>query len=500
MKHILFHENPNNLYKIAVLIKESAFSSILIKEKYIDPLINKGITPDSILALSLKYNDQNKAPAKLIKEHLETVLKACVTLGVDTLLVADSAYFKTLTKQRKAEPHYGYIKKCAIKHFEHINVILCVNYQALFHNPVLQDRLNMSLDTVAGHINNTYTVPGQNIIHHSEYPESVYDIRIMLAKLLKYPVLTCDIETKSLELDQAGIATIGFAWSQHEGCAFAVDRGPSDEVKLYLQSFFEQYTGKLIYHGGTFDIKILIYELFMDDSLDDEGLLDGLEIMYKNIDDTLLITYLATNTTAGNRLSLKYNAFEFTGNYAQDDIDDTTKIPLPELLEYNLIDCLATWYVYNKNYPVMVKDNQIEIYETIMRPSMKVITHMELIGMPMFLPSILNAKHKLSTILLTHYARLENSALIKNYEWRLQKEAMVIANLLLKKKIRPLSDFKQKFNPASNKQLQGLLYDDFGFEVIDTTDSGAPAVGGATINKLLNNLMIEHNLTDEDLL
>lgn len=318
MKHILFTPNPDNRYSIAILIKETAFIKDSINTNYVQPLINRGVTPDSILALSLTYNDKGKAPVKLIKESLQTILKASSKLGVNTLVVADSAYFKTLTNERKSEPHFGYIKPCAIKGFEHVNIILSVNYQAIFYNPEISKRLDMSLDTVVGHMTNTHVDPGQNIIKFCEYPDTVESIQNWLTKLLDHPVLTCDIEAKSLNFWEAGIATISFAWNKHEGIAFAVDRGDPNillEVRACLKKFFEDYDGTLIYHNGTYDIKVLIYELFMDNLQDDVGIFNGLDVMYKNIEDTKLITYLATNTTAGNKLSLKHNSFEFTGNY-----------------------------------------------------------------------------------------------------------------------------------------------------------------------------------------
>jgi len=499
MKHILFHPNSNNQYEIAILVKDKAFASQNIEKNYITPLIKRGVTPDSMLALSLKFNEFGKAPAKLIKEHLQTVLKACVQLHINTLVVTDTAYFKTLTKVRKAEPHFGYILPCKIKDFEHINIILSVNYQSLFYNPTLQTKLDMSLDTVKNHIQGTHIDLGTDIIKHAEYPRRTHEIQAMLVKLLEYPELTCDIETASLDLSTAGVATITFCWNQHEGCAFAVDRGHTDEVYDFLRTFFIQYKGKLIYHRGTFDIKMLIYKLFMNDPLDVKGLIDGLEVMYKNVDDTLLITYLATNTTAGNVLGLKENAFEYTGNYAQDDIKDTSLIPLPELLEYNLIDGLATWYVYNKNYPIMIQDNQLDIYNEIFIPSMKVITHMELTGMPMNTQTIKNTTLTLTLIRDANTFELQRSQLVKDWCWKMQREAFIMKNLILKTKINPIEDFAKPFNPASNKQVQNILYDYCALEVIDKTDTGLPAVGGDTLKKLLNKLVLEHNITDEEL-
>ena len=53
--------------------------------------------------------------------------------------------------------------------------------------------------------------------------------------------------------------------------------------------------------------------LFMKKRGDTKGLVNGLNIMCRSIEDTKIIKYLATNTTAGNVLGLKPSAHEFTG-------------------------------------------------------------------------------------------------------------------------------------------------------------------------------------------
>lgn len=535
MKHIIYTASTDNKYEVAVLIKESVFKQTALTTHYFDPLAKLGVQPDSMLGLSLTYNEQNKAPISLVNESLETILKSCEKLGITTLLVADATYFKKLTGERKAEPHHGYIKPCTItrsietydtesevyittKEPYPINIILSVNYQVLFYKPDMQDKLTMSLETLANHLRGTHVDLGVDIIHSSEYPSSQEDIVSILTRLHMYPELTCDIEAFSLLFHEAGIGSISFAWDEHNGIAFPVDyiaastateislgqfgnQYDNYQVKALLRHFFETYKGKLTYHGGTYDIKILIYELFMDNILDNKGLITGLDCMYRSIDDTKIITYLATNSTAGNTLGLKPNSFEFTGNYAEEDIKDIRLIPLDKLLKYNLIDSLATWYVKKKNLPIMIADQQQQIYDEIMIPSMKIITHMELTGMPMD-PDHIEVMHQtLLAVILKQKNVLHGSQLIKDFEWARQCEASVIANLLLKRKLRPIEDFYEAFNPASTKQVQELLYneDQFNLPVIDKTDSGAPAVGAKTLKKHLNYLTNKYKLTEKEL-
>lgn len=501
MNHLLFLENPNNQYKIAILIKSASLKHTELKNHYVNPLINMGIAENDIIAFDLKYNEQGKCPVKLIKAYLSTLLKALDTLDTKTLLVADSAYFKTLTKSKKTDPHYGSILPCAIPNYEHINVILTTNYSALFYNPGLKSKLDMSLNTLTNHMQGTHTDLGTSIIHSEYYPDTYTDIAEALKALHQYSELTCDIEAFSLKFNKAGIGTIAFAWNQHEGVAFTIDYKESAlhdisnmyghqidnrKIKKLLLDFFVNYKGKLIYHNVTYDIKVIIYELFMNTLLDNVGLISGLESMYRNIDDTKVITYLATNTTAGNKLGLKENVFEFAGNYAKEDIKDIRRIPKQELLKYNLVDCLSTWYVKNKNYPSMVKNDQLNVYNEIMLPSLPVITHMELTGMPLDMEEVHRVKKELSDILWEYTNALSESPIIMNFTDQLREEERDIANSKLKVKIHPLSHFVNvEYNPGSSKQTAKLLHNWLDYEVIDTTDTGLPATGAKTIKKHL---------------
>jgi len=338
---------------------------------------------------------------------------------------------------------------------------------------------------------------------------------LALDSLHQHPTITCDIETFSLEFNNAGIGTIAFAWNQHEGLAFSVDynelanethlgfygyRMNNQKTKNQLKQFFLSYQGTLIYHGITFDAKILAYELFMENMLDIRGMLEGIKAMTRDVHCTKIITYLATNSCAGNVLGLKENSQEFTGSYAQAEIKDIRKIPKAQLLKYNLMDCLATWFVFNKNLPKMINDQQDKIYNTIMLPGIRVVMQEELCGMPIDMAQVLKAEEKLTEIQETHLATLQNNQVIQNYSLQLQKEEMIKKNLLLKVKVKPLEDFANiVFNPNSNIHLQGLLHNQWKLPVIATTDGGAPAVGGKILKKHLVHLMKEFNITEEEL-
>jgi len=494
MRHIIFQDQPE--YPVALLIKDRSLKQRELQEYYLNPLNLRNVDTGQIIAFSLKYDDPKKVKASTQKEYLSELLPELDGLGTKVLLVCDPHYFKTLTKQRKAEPHIGYVLPCAIVGYEDLQVVYAPNYQSLFYSPENQSKLDLALTALADHLRGKYEAPGEGIIHSAAYPIKLHDIEVALHSLHEHSQLTCDIETFSLKFHKAGVGTIAFAWDQHNGVAFRVDTTPDDpnkEVRQLLLEFFEQYQGNLIYHNANFDVKVLIYQLFMAHSLDEKGKQYGIKVMTRKFHDTKLITYLATNSTTGNKLSLKDQAHAFAGNYAQDDIKDITLIQEDKLLEYNLVDCLATWYVFDRHFVTMIEDDQLDIYESVFKPSVQVILQMELTGMPINMEAVAAARKELEAVTFTTLAYFENSPVIQEFNCLLQEQEQTKANAKLKTKVKPIEDFADVvFNPNSAPQLQQFWYDFLDYPVIDKTDKGAPAVGAKTLKKL------KHRITRPD--
>ena len=508
MRHHIFKEA--NTYSIAVLSKSTSFNKHELRVNYVDPLIKRGIAEEEMIAFTLNYNSEGKAPAQHIKDYLSNLLPALDSLGVKHLYVADANYFKTLAGQGKADPHFGYVLPCKIKGYEHMSVVLGLNYQQLIYNPQLQAKLDLSLFTLASGVAGNYQAIGSGIIHSAQYPKSWQEIRAALQSLHQYPSLTCDIEGFSLRFDEAGVATIAFAWNKHNGIAFAVDYqgyaerpaegfygwfGPDVPLRILLKEFFETYQGELTFHNAPYDIKALIYALWMDDLLDTKGLLKGLDVLTKRMHDTKIITYLAINSTAGNVLGLKSLAHEFAGNWAKDDIKDIRKIPLDELLQYNLVDALSTHYVKDKYWPTMVQDNQLDLYNSLMLPSLKLIIQIELSGMPMNDSKIVEVKQSLYEEQQEHLTAIKNSNVIQmlrlllqetawNKDYEDRKAKAKNPGKIMPKNKAAFEDME--FNPNSGPQLQRLLYELMGLPVLDLTDTKQPATGAETIEKLIN--------------
>lgn len=509
-----------NRYPVAVLIKGGAFNQFELQRNYVTPLNALGLATQDVIAFSLSYNAANKAPVKHIKEYLENLLPALDSLGTKHLYVADSNYFKVLAGASKADPNFGYALPCKVKGFEHMTVVLGVNHTAMIYDPALQTKLDAGLHALATSIQGTYQPPGAGIIHSAHYPRSLQDIAAALQSLHQYPELSADIEAFSLLFDQAGIGTITFCWDKHNGLAFpcdyqerseespdyAISSGaettaehhgyylPNLEVRALLKDFFTSYKGRLTWHKADYDVKVIIYTLWMKDALDTKGLLEGLDVMTRLFHDSKVITYLATNSTAGNVLGLKPLAQEFAGNWAV-EVKDIRTVPLDTLLTYNLIDGLCTNYVKEKYLPVMRADNQEELYEGLMLPSLKLILQIELTGMPLVPEKVKAARTKLEAIREQHLnvilasgaiqqlnQLLRHTAWEKDFEGRKAKAKH--PDKIFPKQLAAFDDVA--FNPNSGPQLQRLFYEVMGLPVIDYTDTKQPATGADTVEKLIN--------------
>lgn len=502
MKHVLFAPEQNT-YDIAILIKDSSFIGSSLSEYYVEPLEKLGIPRNKIIAFNLPY-DKKKVSSNQIHAYFNSLIPALDKLGIKYIYCADAEYFKTLTKQRKADNHLGYVLDCAAPKFKHMKVVLGLNYGGLLYNPNQAPKLDLSLTTLADSYNGCYQQLGANIIHKAQYPVFIPQIQAFLNSLHQYPSLTCDIEAFSLNPFEAGIGSIAFAWNKHEGGSFLVDwiknqisppvsllvhgqQQHNKAIKSLLKHFFINYKGNLKYHNATFDIKVLILELFMTHPQDYEGMLYGLEVMTRDIDDTKVIAYLALNTTAELSLGLKDLGHEYAGDYAESDIKNICLIPQESLLKYNLTDCLTTWFVFDKYYPVMLQDSQQHIYETIMKPSIKILIQMELVGMPISLKRVNEVDIELRALQTKYLDQLSTSPTIKTCQHVLQLKELTAINAKLKTKqhgLEKVADYV--FNPNSGNHLIELLYTVMNLPVIDTTATKLPSTSGDTLEKLLN--------------
>ena len=475
---------------IGILIKESAVDEGQIRKHYTDKLVREGIAIENFVAIGARYGTNNKVTAKDGKLFTANILKVAKSLNIKTLLVADTNYYKFLTKVTKTTAKLGAVTPCAWDGYEDINIILSVNYQALYYNDRLGENLDASIKTLVNFLNKGQTKISTNIIKDAVYPVSVNQIQVQLQRLKQHFALTCDIEAFSLRFQDAGIGTIAFGINKHSGVAFDVShtqRRHTQTILRMLKNFFMEYKGKLIFHNALYDVKVLVYTLFMDHPKDYVGMQQGLEV-FKNVHDTQVLTYIAVNSTAGNKLNLKENSLEYTGDYAVDEIKDITKIRLPRLLKYNLVDCLATWYLIEK-YDGALKDPKLSsFYTTIGRPSLIPTIKMMLVGLPMNMIKVAAAEGQLRKINDTARTYLAGDPMVKAAEGIIANIACREANKKLKKLVKTPDQFPIPFNPGSPNHVRILLHEVMSLPVIDYTKTKLPSTKAAAIEKHMNHV------------
>ena len=490
----------NSQFDLVVLA--AAINTDEIKKAYLDPF---GIDPASTIIFSLfQAPGKKKTPAGEMKEFVQTELLPELTQAAPKYIVCtDAEYFKILTKSSKAEAQLGYVVDCV---FGPWKVVYVPNYRSIFYDPPkVKAKIAQSMEALCDHALGNYADPGTDILKYEFYPRGVEEVEHVLDQLLEMGVdLASDIEAFSLKHHSAGIGSIAFAWNQHEGAAFLVDYEPiegateapfgrqvrNEPVRALLKKFFTKLTKRLLWHNISYDVYVLIYQLWMNSLIDTEGLLEGMTHMLEpsRWEDTKLITYLATNSCAGNKLSLKDQAQEFAGNYAESEIDDITKIPADRLLRYNLIDACSTWFVYHKHWNTMVRDNQEGIYQKEFKEAILDIVQMQLTGMPLYMPQVTKVRGILEVIEKAALDTFTGSRLVADFTHALNVAWVEMKNTTLKKKRVTLADAKEVFNPNSAPQLQQFLYGDasgcLNLPILERTDSGLPATDADTLKAL----------------
>lgn len=492
----------NTSFKVAFLIRESSLNQTEMKKFYLT-----GSWESKSIGVSLKYDKGKKPSSTCIKEYLTELLPQLANLYVDTLVCCDGEYFKTLCKVKTAEAHLGNVLDSVF--LTGFKVIYAPNYQSIFAAPANQDKLDLALNTLSKHLEGTYEELGVNVLQNQIIP---LDLRKELSKLHKYDEITLDTENFHLKHHSAGLGTVSISWDEHSALTFKVDAEAIEPTqvqvwdkkdKVYktkiahlkqvynskareiLREFLESYQGRVIYHNASYDVYILVYALYMKDLLDREGMLRGLEILVPQAECTYLMTYLCTNSCAGNTLGLKPNIREFAGNYAE-DVTDIRLVKLEPLLKYNGIDSCGTYWLYKKMLPKLIEEKQDTLYRTKFLPYLTDILEMQLTGICLDMNRVDEVYEELTKIQEESLEVLHSSLLVQEFIYQSRLEEVIDRNSKYKTKVIGIDETKFKFNLNSNTQLQGLLYKTLGLPILDLTDTKQPATGRGTLKKLIN--------------
>lgn len=490
MNYAHFTDDSQTKFKY-VILANTINSNAALKE-YIRPF---DLVPEQVCLLDLHVTGK-RTPAKEMKAYAKELLEAFADMETKYVIVTNSDYYKILAEEKKAEANFGYVKEVKGIHYVYVPNTNSVFYDPALRRPQIAQSMNALLQFERG----KYIEPGSGITAGIKYPKTVSEIYDALQHIIdRDQDVSCDIEGFSLKHYDSGIGTISFALNQKESWAFEVDWTPDVQtylvdpkeytmsVRAMLKDFLTHFQHKIIFHNASFDVTVLIYQLFMDHIEDQAGLLYGLEVVMPKVECTKLVAYLATNTCAGNTLGLKPLSQEFSGNYSIDEIKDITKIEISELLKYNAIDTLSTWYVWDKYYPIMVEDEQESVYRDLFLPSLVDIIQMQLTGMPLDMGEVAKAKAVMQADCDKAVAEINAHPKIQEYVYFLKEKWVNDKNAKLKVKRVTIDDAPDiEFNPNSDPQLQGFLFDFIGLESVGTTDSGQPSTKGVHLEKIMN--------------
>lgn len=468
--------------EIAFLIKDSDVepkNSGLFMMRYLKNLTAYGLETPALktvfLGLRQSLIPKKKLPKKESMEYLNILLENIDTRGIKTIICSDASYFTLLTGESKLEGAIGLAYDCIVSGFEHIKVLPTLHYTVPLIQPIKEGVMDTSLKVIAGFLTGTLVEPGDDVLKEYKPVYTAKDLRIELGRYINAPEITCDIECTSLRFYDAQLLTIGFSLNANESTVCAVhqiyhSKEEEGAILAVLKEFFQKFKGKLWFHNALFDIKVLSYVLFMR-HLDDFNGMDEACEAFNNVHDTMIIAYLAKNSTGIVKLGLKELTKEYLGNYAE-DVTEAIKIPMNDLMRYNAKDCCGTWYVKNTYYPVAVQDDQIRVYETIFQPSIKPLIKMMLTGLPLDLDKVEEAEKELTKKLGDAISTLQNTTYVQRATNILRTEAMQKYNSEHKKQ-KTFDDFKHiEFNPGSSQQLSLLIFDILGFEEIEKTKAG----------------------------
>lgn len=438
----------------------------------------------------------SKAKNAEVKTAINAVVNFIEMANPKFIVTGDSNVFKVLTKvTAKAANYAGAGVPLGYADSVNNEPVFALDSSVVYCPSVPQVRARSSLKPLAD-TSMSYLLDETADFDYEQIIITPANAREIFSKLLTYPEVSVDIETPHVRLNHIyespqPIISIAFAsytdTESYKGYSALVDRYESIErvqMHIALREFFENYTGKLIFHYGMFDIPVLVSQLYMQHPLDVVGLKRGVEI-FENAHDTHIISYHATNSVSGNDLSLKTLAKPLLSNWAaQINVHNLSEESDIDILKYNSDDAVATLWVFRQYYPKLVEDDQLYVYDTVSQPSLALLCEAKLMGMPTS-PSATKAAHQqLQAQRDTALKAIQAHPKVKETAIARQREVYALRVKTLKKKIPSWESCQEPFNPSSPPQLSKLLHTIMGLPSFSTTNSGAKATDKAAIKKI----------------
>jgi DNA polymerase-1 len=475
---------PSKSYRVVILIKNPVIHHH-IRENYVKKLNTYGIKDSEILIIGFNPQGGKKDTVGWLTNNVDTVLEKS---RCKMLMVCDSKMYEYITGVKSSKGHCSYDVSTIFKY--KTNCVPITNYRAINYNTQLAKKLIDGMNSLDIAINSLPKKINIRDVKYAEYPNTYDEIEKALHGLLNEQVLAVDIEAFSLSHLETGIGTISFSKDEDHAVCFCVEyiklgeKTSAIALRKLLVWFFTNCTAKYLFHRAQYDVKILIFDLFMWRKSDNyAGFVDGANT-FKNFEDTMILTYVATNNTTQNVLNLKDNTMEFAGNYAI-DIKDITKHNPKVVLEYNAKDTCNTMYLWGKYIDKVTRDQQWTAYK-VLRDTVMSLVQADIHGIHISMRKAKSLEKQIRKEIQDIKTEIMSMDCVKSFRLSNTKKANWEYNLKSKTKVKSLPDVLEEYNPNSGTQTADLIHTYLNVEVTDTTKTGLPSMTVDSLTALKN--------------
>ncbi len=302
--------------------------------------------------------------------------------------------------------------------------------------------------------------------------KTITDIKSLqkyIKKAMDFPAVAIDTETDSLNAMNANIVGISLCYEEGNACYIPLSHKQKGGQQSFLFDGEDENTeipGQL----GIAEVMAELRPLLENDAVIKVGhnFKYDLHVLYNQandiditpIDDTILMAYLLYGPRSGLSMDdlakrlLQYTTVKFS------DVCGTGKnkitfdlVPIDKATEYAAEDADITLRLYNILKPELLKQELLNIYETIDKPLIKVLFNMEKEGI-----------------------KVDEKMLID------VKSTMAKEMAVLEDEIKKLAN--KDFNVNSSAQLGEILFDEMGYTGGTKTKEGRWSTDAETLEKL----------------
>ena len=459
MKYMNFCANPNDI-KVALFVHKNEFSRTNIVRNLLSLFPEKYRNNIVVLTCDPEINIAS------LQVQLHQLPSDCV------ITFSDAGIYKKITGHKTLPKAVGKLSLALNnKHIQYFNY----SSKALYMYANLETNRKCVNHIVYLLDNNDYlqTQVDRKLLVPKSREEAIKAFKYLLANdyLGNPKTIGSDIETTSLKFYKAELVSISFAVDEVRGFTFHVKYTPWDMLKPLLTKFFKKFKGRIAWHGGSYDIKVLAHLLFKGDSRE----------LFRTFEDTLFLHYICTNSPERFPRDLGTLTSDLLGEYklSKAEITDMMNVDPEKVCKYNLDDARGTWWLYKQ---LRHKIHSEYLYDKFKKWQWA-LTQAELVGIPFSYKRMLEVDKILSETLTKANTRLMGNKYVLK---AMEKIREVELNKRNSKRVKPLEiwELPLSFNPNSSPQLSILFFDILGFKPIRTTKKGNAAVDKKTIKAL----------------